>query len=74
MLPILVAWIVAIAVGAALWTRYTRPPAASTVRVPGQTFAPRRVIPVWLVLVLLILLVVVLWVTVRWAPLASARP
>lgn len=74
MLSILVVWIIVIAIGVVLWSRFTRAPGASAVTVPGQGFVPRRVIPVWLVLVLLILLVIALWATVRWMPAAAPRP
>ncbi len=66
-------WLVAVGAGAFLWTRFTRAPTTGTVRVPGQQFTPRRVVPVWLVLVLLILLVIALWLTVRWLPAQSPR-
>lgn len=63
---IVVVWVVAIALGGILWQRFTRPPGAPTVPVPGQTVTrPRRVVPLWLALVLLILLAVAAWLTLR---------
>ena len=63
---IVVLWVVAIALGGFLWQRFTRPPGAPTVAVPGQAIArPRRVVPLWLALVLLIILVVAAWLTIR---------
>lgn len=64
---IVVVWVVAIVLGGLLWQRFTRPPGAPTVTVPGQAIArPRRVVPLWLALVLLIILVVAAWLTIRW--------
>jgi hypothetical protein len=64
---IVVVWIVAVVLGAILWQRFTRPPGAPTVLVPGQAVArQRRVVPLWLALVLLILLAVAAWLTIRW--------
>lgn len=66
--PIALTWIIAIIVAGSLWARFTRPPAPTENRAPilGTTTRPRRVVPVWLVLVLLIILAIALWVTVRF--------
>lgn len=67
MWPIVVVWVVAIAVGALLWVRFTRPAGAPTVPLPGRSpGAPRRVFPLWLLLVELILLAAALWLTFAW--------
>lgn len=66
MYVIAVVWIVAIVLGVILFQRFTKPPTTPTIGVPGQRVAPRRVYPLWLVLVLFILLVVALWVTLRY--------
>lgn len=66
MYVIAVVWIVAIVLGVILFQRFTRPPTAPTIGVPGQRVVPRRVYPLWLVLVLFILLVIALWVTLRY--------
>lgn len=58
---LLVVWGVALALGALLWQRFTRPPAPMV-----STAKARRVVPLWLVLVLFILLVAALWITLRW--------
>jgi hypothetical protein len=61
---IVLVWVIAIAIGGALWQRFTKAPVAPTLTVPGQSAAPvRRVLPLWLVLVLLILLVAAIWIT-----------
>ena len=61
---IVLVWVIAIAIGAALWQRFTKAPTAPTVAVPGEVAAPvRRVFPLWLVVVLLILLVGAIWTT-----------
>lgn len=64
---IVVLWVVAVALGGILWQRFTRPPGAPTVTVPGQAIArPRRVVPLWLALVLLIILVGAVWLSITW--------
>lgn len=61
---IVLVWVIAIAIGAALWQRFTKAPAAPTLTVPGEGAAPaRRVLPLWLVVVLFILLVAAIWIT-----------
>lgn len=72
MYVIAVVWIVAIVLGVILFQRFTKPPTSPTIGVPGQRVAPRRVYPLWLVLVLFILLVVALWVTLRYGSMHVA--
>jgi len=63
---LVVVWIVAIVLGGILWQRFSKPPGAPTVTVPGQAVArPRRVVPLWLALVLLIILAVAAWLGSR---------
>jgi hypothetical protein len=61
---IILVWVLAIAIGGALWQRFTKAPTAPMVTVPGQTTTKvRRVLPLWLVVVELLLLVIAIWVT-----------
>lgn len=67
MYVIVVVWIVVVLIGILLFARFTRPPTAPRIGVPGErAAAPRRVYPLWLVLVLLILLVTALWFTLHY--------
>jgi hypothetical protein len=64
---IIIVWVLAIVIGGALVLRFTKAPTAPTVLVPGQGAAPpRRVLPLWLVVVLFILLVTALWITLAY--------
>jgi len=72
-MEIAIVWLVALVVGALLWHRFTRPPTAPMVPVPGQQVSkPSRVVPLWLVLVLLILLVAAIWLTFTLGDTARA--
>ena len=70
MYVIVAVWIVVIVIAILLLVRFTRPPTAARIGVPGERVAtPRRVYPLWLVLVLLILLVVAIWFTLHYGAL-----
>lgn len=71
MLPIIIVWVVAIALGGFLFARFTRAPGAAVIAPPGGERVPvRRVYPLWLVLVLLIILVLAIWFTLHFGTLA----
>lgn len=72
MWPIVIVWVVAVVIGWVLLSRFTRAPNAAVIVPPGgESVKPRRVYPLWLVLVLLLLLILAIWLTLQFGTQAG---